>query len=163
ENVQVPAQARSWIFADVLGLPLVAWCGLALVLLVWLLLRGTVSGREVYALGSNPAAARRVGIHGARVWLKAFTAQGALAGLAGLLYLASSGSLQPAGSEDRTLEAIAAAVVGGVAITGGRGSVWGTLLGCLFLLSLPKACQFLGVPAYWQRTLIGGVMVVAIL
>jgi ABC-type sugar transport system ATPase subunit/ribose/xylose/arabinose/galactoside ABC-type transport system permease subunit len=162
EDVQVPNEARSWLFAPLAGVPVVVWSGLGVTLLAWLFLQRTVAGREVYALGSNPTAARRVGIHPGRVWLLAFTLQGMLAGLAGLLYLADSGSLQPAGSEDRTLDAIAAAVVGGVAITGGRGSVWGALVGGLFLLSLPTACIFLHVPAYWQRTLIGGVMVVAI-
>jgi rhamnose transport system permease protein len=85
-----------------------------------------------------------------------------LAGLAGLLYLARSGSLQPVSYEDKTLEAIAAAVVGGVAITGGRGSVLGVMLGCLFLVSLPPACEHLHVATTWQRTLVGAVMVLAV-
>ena len=64
--------------------------------------------------------------------------------------------------EDKTLDAIAAAVVGGVALTGGRGSVIGVLLGCLLLVSLPPACEYLHLPTTWQRTLVGVVMVIAV-
>ncbi len=162
QDVQVPGAARDWLYAEAGGVPLIAWPGLALAVLAALALNFTVPGREVYALGSNPAAAHRAGIDRPRVWLRAFAAQGLLTGLAGLLYLARSGSLQPTSYEDKTLEAIAAAVVGGVAITGGRGSVWGVALGCLFLVSLAPACVFLDVSTHWQRALVGGVMVVAV-
>jgi ABC-type sugar transport system ATPase subunit/ribose/xylose/arabinose/galactoside ABC-type transport system permease subunit len=163
QDVQIGNAARGWIFAEALGLPLIVWGGLAFVLLTWLGLTRTVSGREIYALGSNPSAARRVGITPARVWLKAFTLQGLLVGLAGLLMLARSGSMQPTSYEDETLRAIAAAVVGGVAITGGRGSVWGVVLGCLFLVALIPACVALHISPNWQRALVGGVMILAVL
>jgi rhamnose transport system permease protein len=93
----------------------------------------------------------------------AFALQGALVGLAGVLYLARSGALQPTSFEDKTLEAIAAAVVGGVAVTGGRGSVWGVALGCLFLASLANAFIFLGISPLWQQTLVGTVLLAAVL
>jgi rhamnose transport system ATP-binding protein len=163
EDVQIPGQVRDWMFARVLGLPLVVWWGLGLLVLAWVFLRRTVWGREVYALGSNPAAAHRVSIERRRVWPRVFAVQGALAGLAGLLYLAQSGNLQANAYEDKTLEAIAAAVVGGVAIVGGRGSVWGVALGCLFLVSLGPACVALHISPHWQQTLVGSVMVVAVL
>jgi rhamnose transport system ATP-binding protein len=163
QDVQVAGNARNWIFAEAAGVPLIAWLGLGLLGLTWLMLHGTVAGRQLYALGSNPAAAHRVSISRARVWLAAFTAQGMLVGLAGLLALARSGSLQPTSYEDETLRAIAAAVVGGVAITGGRGSVWGVALGCVFLVSLAPACTLLHVSTHWQRTLVGAVMVLAVL
>jgi ribose/xylose/arabinose/galactoside ABC-type transport system permease subunit len=162
ENVQIGNTARGWIFAEALGLPLIVWGGLAFVFVTWLGLTRTVPGREIYALGSNPSAARRVGITPARVWLTAFTLQGLLVGLAGLLLLARSGGMQPTSYEDETLRAIAAAVVGGVAITGGRGSVWGVVLGCLFLVALPQACVALHVSPTWQRALVGGVMILAV-
>jgi len=161
-EIQIPGPARNWLLTDVAGVPLLAWMGLALVVLSGVFLNGTVPGRTLYALGSNPAAAHRVGIHRSRVWLMAFTVQGLLIGLAGLLSLARSGNLQVTSFEDKTLEAIAAAVVGGVAITGGRGSILGVALGCLFLVSLRPACVFLEVSPYWRLTLVGGVMVVAV-
>jgi rhamnose transport system permease protein len=163
EDVQVGNEQRDWIVAEALGVPLIAWLGLGLLALAWVLLNRTVAGRQLYAQGSNPAAALRVSIVRWRVWVLAFAVQGALAGLAGVLYLARSGSLQTTSYEDKTLEAIAAAVLGGVAITGGRGSVWGVALGCLFLVSLGPACTFLHVSAYWRQTLVGSVMVAAVL
>jgi rhamnose transport system permease protein len=162
EDLQIPVAVRGPLIQPWLGLPALAWMGLGAAVLVAVFLRQTVAGRHLYAVGSNPAAARRAGISPARAWLGAFTLQGALVGLAGLLYLARSGSLQTVSYEDRTLEAIAAAVVGGVALTGGRGSVPGVMLGCLFLVSLPPACEHLHVPTTWQRTLVGAVMVAAV-
>jgi ABC-type sugar transport system ATPase subunit/ribose/xylose/arabinose/galactoside ABC-type transport system permease subunit len=161
-DVQIDGAARAPLLASLLSLPLLAWLGLALALALAVGLRRTAFGRQLYAVGSNPAAARRVGVSVARVWLAAFTLQGMLAGLAGLLYLARSGNLQPVSYEGSTLEAIGAAVVGGVAITGGRGSVLGVLLGCLFLVTLPTACLFLHIPTTWQRTLVGGITVFAV-
>jgi ABC-type sugar transport system ATPase subunit/ribose/xylose/arabinose/galactoside ABC-type transport system permease subunit len=163
EDVQIPNELRGEIFTEALGLPLIVWAGLALTALCWVFLNWHVWGRELYALGGNPSAAHRVSIRKARVWLMAFTVQGLLAGLAGLLYLARSGSLQPTSYEDKTLEAIAAAVVGGVAITGGRGSIWGVAFGCVFLVMLSPACQFLHISTNWQRALVGSVMVAAVL
>jgi ABC-type sugar transport system ATPase subunit/ribose/xylose/arabinose/galactoside ABC-type transport system permease subunit len=162
ENVLISGTARGWMEEVALGLPVVAWCGLVLVGTAWLLLRHTVGGRALYALGSNPAAAHRVGIERGRVWLAAFTLQGVLVGLAGLLYLARSGGLQRTSYDEKTLEAIAAAVVGGVAITGGRGSVGGVALGCLLLVTLPHIGIFLGVATTWHRTLVGAVLVLAV-
>jgi len=163
QDVQVPGTARHWLVAQFFGLPVCAWTGLALVFVVWLFLGWTVWGRELFAIGSNPAAARRVGIHQARVWLRAFTLQGMLAGLAGFLYLARSGNVQSTSYEDKTLEAIAAAVLGGVAVTGGRGNVWGVALGCVFLVLLAPACILLKISTNWQRTLVGSVLVAAVL
>jgi ABC-type sugar transport system ATPase subunit/ribose/xylose/arabinose/galactoside ABC-type transport system permease subunit len=163
QDVQIEGARRDWIFAGLGGLPLVAWLGLALLVLAWLGLNFTAAGRELFALGSNPAAAHRVGIERTRVWLVAFALQGVLVGLAGVFYLARSGALQPTSFEDKTLEAIAAAVVGGVAVAGGRGSVWGVALGCLFLVSLERAFIFLGISPHWQQTLVGSVLLAAVL
>jgi ABC-type sugar transport system ATPase subunit/ribose/xylose/arabinose/galactoside ABC-type transport system permease subunit len=162
EDIHIPGGARHWIVADFAGLPLVAWGGLLLIFLVWFFLSFTLSGREIYALGSNPTAAHGVGIHPGRVWLKAFTLQGLLVGGAGFLALARSGGLQATSYEEKTLEAIAAAVVGGVAITGGRGSVWGVLLGCLFLVAFAPACLHLNITPEWQQAVVGSVMVLAV-
>lgn len=163
QDVQIEGAKRAWAMADIAGLPVLAWIGLGLAVVTGLWLRFTVAGRELFALGSNPRAAIRVGIRPWRVWLIAFTLQGMLVGLAGLLYLSRTGSVQPTSHEDRTLEAIAAAVVGGVAITGGRGRVLGVALGCLLLVSLGPACIFLGLSALWQQSLVGAVLLVAVL
>jgi rhamnose transport system permease protein len=162
-NVLIEGDRRAWALDGPLGLPLAAWLGLVVLVLAWVFLTRTVAGRQLYAFGSNPAAAHRVSIERGRAWLVAFALQGALAGLAGLLLLARSGSLQSTSYEDKTLEAIAAAVVGGVAITGGRGSVWGVALGCVFLASLGPSCTYLRLDSYWRQALVGSVLVVAVL
>jgi ribose/xylose/arabinose/galactoside ABC-type transport system permease subunit/ABC-type multidrug transport system ATPase subunit len=162
QDVFIHGDRRNWLTDDCAGLPLVVWAGILLVTAAWLILRRTVPGHELYALGSNPAAAHRIGIERRRIWLWAFTLQGMLVGLAGLFYLARSGNLQPSGYEGETLRAIAAVVVGGAAITGGRGSVWGVALGCVFLVALPLATPFLGISANWDKTLAGAAMVMAV-
>jgi ribose/xylose/arabinose/galactoside ABC-type transport system permease subunit len=162
QNVLIAGSSRTLLSDETFGLPGSVWLGGMTVLLAGVFLRRTVSGREFFAFGSNPVAAHRIGIDRGRVWLRAFTLQGLLAGLAGLLYLAQSGSLQPTSYEDKTLEAIAAAVVGGVAITGGRGTVGGVALGCLFLVSLRRMCAFLDISPHWQQTLTGSVLVLAV-
>jgi ABC-type sugar transport system ATPase subunit/ribose/xylose/arabinose/galactoside ABC-type transport system permease subunit len=162
QDVQIPSDFRGSLLTPILGLPPLGWIGLVLGVVAAVFLRQTATGREVYAVGSNAVAAQRAGISPARVWLIAFTLQGALAGLAGLLYLADSGNLQPVSYEDKTLEAIAAAVVGGVSLSGGRGTVLGVVLGCAFLVALPPACQHLHLPRDWQRAFIGAVMVLAV-
>jgi ABC-type sugar transport system ATPase subunit/ribose/xylose/arabinose/galactoside ABC-type transport system permease subunit len=162
QDVSIPNALRQSLNADKLGLPLVLWLGALIGVLVVVFLQRTIAGRHLYAVGSNVSAAQRAGISRAHVWLVTFTLQGALAGIGGLAYLAQSGSLQTVSYSDKTLEAIAAAVVGGVALTGGRGSVAGVLLGCLFLVSLPPACQHLYLPVEWEHILVGAVMVVAV-
>jgi ABC-type sugar transport system ATPase subunit/ribose/xylose/arabinose/galactoside ABC-type transport system permease subunit len=161
-DVQIARPAREWVFAEAAGFPVLAWVGAGFLIAAWLFLTRRVLGRELYALGGNSAAARRVGIHQARVWLWAFALQGGLVGLSAVLTLARSGALQATEFGDRTLEAIAAAVVGGVAIAGGRGSVWGVALGCVFLTALGPACVALHVENVWQRVLVGGVMLLAV-
>lgn len=162
ENVLLETTARGPFLSRLLGIEVLAWIGFAFLVLSWAFFRQTRTGREFYALGSNPSASHRAGISRASIWLMAFTIQGAVLGMAGLLYLIRSGDLQPTGHEDKTLTAIAAAVVGGVAITGGRGSVFGVFLGCLFLVSLGPICTILHISILWQRALVGVVMVIAV-
>src|SRR5262249_26968938 len=144
QDVQITSSQRA-VFVDLRGVPVLACIGLGIACLVALVLRRTRYGRGGYAAGSNPATARRCGLEPGRVWLGVFIVQGMLAGMAGLLYLVRSGAMQPTAYEEKTLEAIGAAVLGGVAISGGRGSVLGVLLGCLFLATLQPACIFLGI------------------
>jgi rhamnose transport system permease protein len=162
QDIQIPGATRKVLFGEGDAAPPVVWLGVALFVLLAVMLHQTMFGRSLFAVGGNPHAAQRVGLAPARVWLKAFTLQGALAGLAGILFLARSGSLQTTSYEDKTLQAISAAVVGGVAITGGRGSIFGVLLGCVLLGLLTMACQFLHVSTDWQQAAVGSVLVIAV-
>jgi ribose/xylose/arabinose/galactoside ABC-type transport system permease subunit len=123
----------------------------------------TRSGRHLYALGSNPRAARLVGIRRGRVWLSAFAAGGLCAGLAGLLELAQNGSMQTNLGTGYELRAIAAAVIGGTAITGGRGSVLGVVLGALLLSLLQNALVLWEVSRYRYDLVLGSLLLAAIL
>jgi simple sugar transport system permease protein len=135
---------------------------LLLVLAIFLFLRFTLLGRCLYAIGGDPVAARRVGINVPVIEITAYVGAGSLAGLAGLF---SGGILRLAnpqtlvGSE---LDVIAAAVLGGAAITGGKGSVLGVFLGVLLIVITENSLIVLGVPAAWQKVAIGFLLLVAI-
>jgi rhamnose transport system permease protein len=162
QDIQIPGATRNVLFGEGQAAPPVVWLGAGFFMLLALMLNRTMFGRSLFAVGGNAAAARRVGLSPARVCLKVFTLQGALAGLAGILFLARSGSLQTTSYEDKTLQATSAAVVGGVAITGGRGSILGVVLGCVLLVLLTMACQFLRLSTDWQQAAVGSVLVIAV-
>ncbi len=126
--------------------------------------RDTPAGRAVYALGGNPEAARLRGLPVVRTTALVYAASGALAGLAGVLFAARYGTVNP-GSAGVGLElsVIAAVVVGGTRVTGGAGSVVGVLLGCLLLATIGQALAALGIDATWQGLAYGLVILIALL
>ena len=121
------------------------------------------SGRHLYAFGGNPRAARLVGIAAGRVWSVAFGAGGVCAALAGLLELAQNGSMQSGMGTGAELRAIAAAVIGGTAVAGGRGGVAGVVLGALLLSLVQNALVLWEVSRYRYDLVIGGLLLAAIL
>jgi rhamnose transport system permease protein len=125
-------------------------------------LRSFRSGRELYAIGSNPDAARLAGIpSGRRVWV-AFIVSGGVAGLAGVLYAARYGTIDSTAGSGYELQVIAAVVVGGVAIFGGSGSVVGAAFGALLLQAILSALYVLGVSPFWNQAIAGGLLLGAI-
>ncbi len=128
---------------------------------VWL--AHTVAGRHLYAVGSSNAAARLFGISRARAWLVAFGGGGLLAGLAGLLQLAQDGSMQSVMGTGYELRAIAAAVIGGTAISGGRGSVIGVVLGAALLSLVSNALVLWQISRYHHDLVVGGLILAAVL
>jgi rhamnose transport system permease protein len=128
---------------------------------VWAL-RSLAAGRAVYATGSEPEAARLVGIRPRRVVFGVFVAMGALTGLAALLTSIQFIDVQTNAGVGLEMKVIAAVVVGGAAITGGRGTLWGTLLGVALLGAIGPALTFLGTEAHWERALQGLVILVAV-
>jgi ribose/xylose/arabinose/galactoside ABC-type transport system permease subunit len=133
----------------------------ALSIQLWL--SQTRSGRHLYAFGGNAAAARRVGISRRRVWLTAFGAGGLCAALAGLLELAQNGSMQSGMGTGAELRAIAAAVIGGTAVNGGRGGVAGVVMGALLLSLLQNALVLWEVSRHRYDLVIGALLLAAIL
>jgi rhamnose transport system permease protein len=125
-------------------------------------LRNLPAGRAVYATGSNADAARLAGFRTAFVTFTTFALLGALTGLAALLNSVRFNQIPSNAGLGLEMKVIAAVVVGGVAITGGRGKIAGTLLGVVLLGMIGPALTFLGVSAYWERAIQGGILLAAV-
>ena len=125
-------------------------------------LRTRRGGRELYAIGSDPSAANLYGLKVTQRVLAAFVLSGALAGLAGVLYAARYGTVNSQAGSGWELDAVGAAVIGGVAIFGGSGTVWGAAIGAFLLLTINRALPILGIPDFWQRAVVGGLILSAI-
>jgi rhamnose transport system permease protein len=145
-----------------LGIPAVA-IGVALVIAVGAYyLRSFRSGRELYAIGSNPDAARLAGIPSGRRVFTAFAVSGGIAGVAGVLFAAQYGAVDSTVGTGYELQVIAAVVVGGVAIFGGSGSVVGAAFGALLLQTILSALYVLGVSPFWNQAVDGALLLAAI-
>jgi rhamnose transport system permease protein len=152
-----------WFGLSQSAYPLVA-CAIVAVLQIamgWGM-RNVAAGRAVYATGSNAQAARLAGLDTARVTFAVFAIAGALTGLAALLNSVRFNQIPTNAGIGLEMKVIAAAVVGGAAIRGGRGSFAGTLLGVVLLGAIGPALTFLGVSAYWERALQGAIILAAV-
>jgi rhamnose transport system permease protein len=125
-------------------------------------LRNLSAGRAVYAVGSDPEAARLAGLRPGRVVFAVFVLMGLFAALAALLLAVQYRVTQPNAGKGLELKVIAAVVVGGVAISGGRGTLPGTLVGTLFLGSIGTALVFLRAEPYWEKAIQGAIILVAV-
>lgn len=125
-------------------------------------LRYTAAGRLLYATGSSVDAARLAGVNTSRVKLSAFIALGALTGLAAVMNAMRFNQVPANTGLGLELKVIAAVVVGGTAITGGRGTLAGTVLGVVLLGAIGPALTFLGVSAYWERAIQGAIILIAV-
>lgn len=143
-------------------IPYLALLALVVLVIVAWFLRGYRSGRECYALGSNPEAARLAGVPVRRRIIAAYVLCGALAGLAGALYLARFGNVDSGTGTGYELTVVSAVVVGGVAFTGGSGSVYGAALGALLLTSINSMLPSLGVSSVWEQAIDGFLLLLAI-
>ncbi len=147
---------------SILGVPILVLIALVVVLAVGQWLRDFRAGRELYAIGSNPEGARLAGVRSERRVLTAFVLSGALAGLAGVLFTARFGTVDATAGTGYELTVIAAAVVGGVGIFGGTGTVYGAALGALLLGTITSSLIVLRVEAFWQLAAVGALLLVAI-
>ena len=159
---ELPAGFLSFGTATVLGVPWLILIALVVVVVAGLYLRTYRSGRELYAMGSNPEAARLAGIPVGRRTLAAFVVSGALAGLAGVLFAARFGTIDAAAGTGYELNVVAAVVVGGVAVFGGSGTVWGAAIGALLLTTIGSALPVLGIDQFWQQAIVGALILLAI-
>ena len=145
-----------------LGIPILAMVIAVVIAVGAYYLRSFRSGRELYAIGSNPDAARLAGIPAGRRVCLAFIVSGAVAGLAGVLYAARYGTIDSTAGAGYELQVIAAVVVGGVAIFGGSGSVVGAAFGALLLQTILSALYVLGVSPFWNQAIAGALLLGAI-
>ncbi len=147
---------------SIAGVPILVLFALVVLVVCGQWLRDYRAGRELYAIGSNPEGARLAGVRSQRRVLTAFVLAGALAGLGGVLFTARFGTVDATAGFGYELTVIAAAVVGGVAIFGGTGSVYGAALGALLLGTITSSLIVLRVQAFWQLAAIGALLLVAI-
>ena len=120
------------------------------------------AGRFVYAVGTDAEASRLAGIRPQMVTFSTFVLLGALTGLAAMMNIAQSPQVQPASGAGLELKVIAAVVVGGVAISGGRGNLWGMFVGLLLLACIAPALTHLHIEAYWEKAIQGAIILLAV-
>jgi len=147
---------------SVVGIPWLIVISFAVAIVAGLVLAYTGFGRYTYAIGSNAEAARRAGIRVDRHLIKVYALSGLLAGVAGILSLASFDSTTIAGHAFDNLEAITAVALGGASLFGGRGSMFGTVIGLAISTVLLEGLVIIGVNQYWQEVAIGIVLVAAV-
>jgi len=148
--------------ASILTIPVVTIIALVVMAVVGYYLRTARGGRELYAIGSDAEAAKLYGLPVTRRVLVAFVLSGALAGLAGVVYAARYGTVSSGAGSGMELQAVGAAVIGGVAIAGGVGTVWGATLGAALLTTINLALPLVGISDFWQRAVVGALIIAAI-
>ena len=146
-----------------LSIPILTIIAVVVLIVAAWYLRNLRSGRELYAIGSDPAAAHLYGLRVTRRIIAAFVVSGALSGLAGVLFAARYGTVSSSAGFGWELQAIGAAVIGGVAISGGVGTVWGAAIGAFLLLTINRALPILGIDDFWQRAVVGVLILGAII
>ena len=125
-------------------------------------LKNLMMGRRIYAVGSDAEAARLAGIDPRRTTMGVFVVLGGLTGLAAVMNVVQSPQVDPLAGSGLEMKVIAAAVVGGVAVSGGRGRLWGVFVGLLLLATVNPALTYLRVESYWEKAIQGMVLIVAV-
>ncbi|MFZ5861211.1 MAG: ABC transporter permease [Spirochaetota bacterium] len=161
------AYSRSYIakFTDASGkivtLPSAIIMLIAVTIIVWFILRYTMLGRGVYALGGDPVSTERAGFNIKAIQYFIYCFMGFLSGIAGVLHSVFMRNANPFDIVGTELIVIASVVLGGASITGGKGTVYGTLLGVAFTVLIENSLIIIGVPSYWQKVVIGLIIVVS--
>jgi ribose transport system permease protein len=148
--------------SELLGIRLPVLYGLVAIILFQFMLSRTRFGARVYVTGDNPEAARMMGIRTGNVTLALYIASGIMAGFIGLVLAARLNAGSANAVDGMTLRVIAAAVIGGCALSGGQGNIVNGLLGLLLMDMFANATTLLGVNAYWQRAIVGGVLFMSV-
>jgi ribose/xylose/arabinose/galactoside ABC-type transport system permease subunit len=163
EISQLPDSYRALANGTLFGIPKICYYVIAITLLAHIVLRYTLLGRRVLASGNSESAARLIGLSKARLTLAVFGISGALTGLTAVLHAGYYGKVQANTGAGIELQAIAAAVIGGTNILGGRGSALGALLGAFLVALLYNSLVLLEASAYWRDIFIGSLILGAVM
>ena len=148
-----------WLF----GLPVPVWIATVIVVLAMVLTKKIKMGRYIFAIGGNENAAILSGINIDRVKIIVYSIAGMLAAIGGIIVTARLDSAQPNAGSSYELDAIAAVVIGGTSLSGGRGSIWGTVLGAVIIGVLNNGLVLLDVSPFWQQVVKGSVILLAVI
>jgi ribose transport system permease protein len=151
----------SWVLGDLLGVPKSVWA-VVLLFLLWYWLRPTRLITDLIAIGSDEERARLLGVHLGRRKLQAYALSAVLAALAGIWVTAQTDSGAPNGGDQFILSSIAAVVLGGTSIFGGKGSAASSIVGAIAFLMIPDLVFALSLPSFWSIFLQGAVLIVAV-
>nr|WP_275898226.1 ribose ABC transporter permease [Halomonas binhaiensis] len=147
----------------VAGIPVPVLLFATVFILAWFVLRYTTFGRYVYAVGGNPTASRLSGINVRRITFSVYAISGVLCGLAGLMIAARTSAALPQAGVAYELDAIAAVVIGGTSLAGGKGRIIGTLFGVLIIGVINNGLDLLGVSSFYQQLVKGAIIVIAVM
>jgi rhamnose transport system permease protein len=159
---QMPKSFLALGSSSLVYIPYLFLFALIVVLIAGWYLRNRRSGRELYAIGSDPAAAELYGLRVTRRIIFAFVVSGALAGFGGILSDAFYGTTDSQTGTGFELQAVGAVVIGGVAIFGGSGSIYGAAIGAMLLFTINRALPILGIGSFWQQAVTGVLIIGAI-
>ena len=159
----LPSDLDAIVYSTFAGIPANVLFLIALYLVAWAYLTYTKGGRTIYAIGSNFEAARAAGLSTMFYSILPYVVAGALSAIAVTFSLAQVMSADPMAGNGLELDAIAAVVIGGASLYGGRGSLIGTLLGVLIMVMIRNGLNLMGVSPFWQGTAIGSIIIIALL
>jgi ribose transport system permease protein len=144
------------------GMPIPVWISASLVIVFVVIAKKTRFGRYMYAVGGNERTAKLSGLNVNRIKVAIYTLAGGLSAVAGVIVTSRLDSAQPNAGAGYELDSIAAVVIGGTSLSGGRGSILGTVIGCLIIGVLNSGLVLLGVSPFWQQVVKGGVILLAV-
>ena len=147
----------------ILGIPIPVFLLTIFYFSFWLFLTYTPVGRHIYAVGNSAEATKLSGVNTDRTMILAFALLGSLVGFSALIYVGRLASVEITVGIDLPMAAIAASVIGGTSVKGGKGSVIGTLAGVLFIAIMKNGIVLLGIPSLWERAVVGLLIIVSVL
>lgn len=159
----IPAGLSDFVYTKVLFIPMNVFVLIVLYLAAFLYLGYTKGGRTIYAIGSNPEAARTAGLNVVGYSILPYVVSGALSAVSALLLAGKILSVDPLAGNLLELDAIAAVVIGGASLFGGRGSIIGTLIGVFIMVMIRNGLNLMGVSPFWQGSAIGAIIIAAVL